>query len=77
MTSELNKQPRFTCRAWYTSYWERPECGLRHMGPRTANTIPTVILATAFLVLTVSLESPALLSLTSRRTNFPQGITMG
>ena len=42
-----------------------------------ANTFQTVILATAFLVLTVSLQSPALLSLTSRRTNVPQGITMG
>ena len=42
-----------------------------------ANTFPTVILETAFLALTVSLQSPALLSLTSRRTNVPQGITMG
>ena len=42
-----------------------------------ANTFVTVILATAFFGVTVSLQSPALLSLTSRRATVPQGIAMG
>ncbi len=42
-----------------------------------ANTFLTVILTTAFFALTVSLQSPALFSLTSRRAKVPQGIAMG
>ena len=42
-----------------------------------ANTFGTVVLTTAFLGIAVSLQSPALLSLTSRRATVPQGITMG
>jgi len=42
-----------------------------------ANTFVTVILTTAFFALTVSISSPALLSLTSRRSTVPQGIAMG
>ena len=42
-----------------------------------ANTFVTAILATAFFALTVSITSPALLSLTSRRATVPQGIAMG
>jgi len=42
-----------------------------------ANTFLTVILTTAFFALTVSIQSPALLSLTSRRATVPQGIAMG
>jgi DHA1 family multidrug resistance protein-like MFS transporter len=42
-----------------------------------ADNFVTVILTTAFLALTVSLQSPALLSLTSRRATVPQGIAMG
>jgi DHA1 family multidrug resistance protein-like MFS transporter len=42
-----------------------------------ANTFVTVILTTAFFALTVSMSSPALLSLTSRRATVPQGIAMG
>jgi DHA1 family multidrug resistance protein-like MFS transporter len=42
-----------------------------------ANTFVTVILATAFFALTVSIISPALLSLTSRRATVPQGVAMG
>ncbi len=42
-----------------------------------ADTFLTVILSTAFLAFTVSLQSPALLSLTSRRATVPQGIAMG
>ena len=42
-----------------------------------ADTFITVLLATAFFGLTVSIQSPALLSLTSRRTTVSQGIAMG
>ena len=42
-----------------------------------ADTFLTVILTTAFFALTVSIQSPALLSLTSRRATVPQGIAMG
>jgi DHA1 family multidrug resistance protein-like MFS transporter len=42
-----------------------------------ANTFVTVILSTAFFALAVSIVSPALLSLTSRRATVPQGIAMG
>lgn len=42
-----------------------------------ANTYVTVLLATAFFGVTVSLQSPALLSLTSRRATVPQGVAMG
>ena len=42
-----------------------------------ADSLMTVILTTAFLALTVSLQSPALLSLTSRRAAVSQGIAMG
>jgi DHA1 family multidrug resistance protein-like MFS transporter len=42
-----------------------------------ANTFVTVLLTTAFLALAVSIPSPALLSLTSRRATVPQGIAMG
>ena len=42
-----------------------------------ADSLLTVILTTAFLALTVSLQSPALLSLTSRRATVSQGIAMG
>ena len=42
-----------------------------------ANTFVTVILTTAFFALAVSIQSPALLSLTSRRATVPQGIAMG
>jgi DHA1 family multidrug resistance protein-like MFS transporter len=41
------------------------------------NTFATVLLATAFFALAVSITSPALLSLTSRRATIPQGIAMG
>ena len=42
-----------------------------------ADTFLAVILTTAFFGLTVSLQSPALLSLTSRRATVSQGIAMG
>ena len=42
-----------------------------------ADTFITVLLTTAFFGITVSIQSPALLSLTSRRATIPQGITMG
>ena len=42
-----------------------------------AGTFVTVLLATAFFGITVSIQSPALLSLTSRRATVPQGIAMG
>ena len=42
-----------------------------------ANTFVTVLLTTAFFGITVSIQSPALLSLTSRRATIPQGIAMG
>lgn len=42
-----------------------------------ANTFVLVLLSTAFFALAVSIQSPALLSLTSRRSTAPQGITMG
>ncbi len=42
-----------------------------------ANSFVTVILTTAFLGLAASIQSPALLSLTSRRATIPQGIAMG
>jgi len=42
-----------------------------------ANSFLTVILTTAFFALTVAMQSPALLSLTSRRATVPQGIAMG
>jgi len=42
-----------------------------------ANSFLTVILTTAFFALTVALQSPALLSLTSRRATVPQGVAMG
>jgi len=42
-----------------------------------ANTFITVLLTTAFFGITVSIQSPALLSLTSRRATVPQGIAMG
>jgi len=42
-----------------------------------ADTFFTVILTTAFFGITVSIQSPALLSLTSRRATVPQGIAMG
>lgn len=42
-----------------------------------ADTFLAVILTTAFFGLTVSLQSPALLSLTSRRSTVSQGVTMG
>jgi DHA1 family multidrug resistance protein-like MFS transporter len=42
-----------------------------------ANTYLTILLATAFFALTVSLQVPALTSLTSRRATVPQGIAMG
>jgi MFS transporter, DHA1 family, multidrug resistance protein len=42
-----------------------------------ANTYLTILLATAFFALTVALQVPALISLTSRRATVPQGIAMG
>ena len=42
-----------------------------------ASTFATVILTTAFFALVVSIKSPALLSLTSRRVTLSQGIAMG
>lgn len=42
-----------------------------------ANTFWTVVLTTAIFAMVVSILSPALLSLISRRTTFPQGISMG
>ena len=42
-----------------------------------ADTFITVLLTTAFFGITVSIQSPALLSLTSRRATIPQGIAMG
>ena len=42
-----------------------------------ANNFTTVLLTTAFFGVTVSIQSPALLSLTSRRATIPQGIAMG
>ena len=42
-----------------------------------ADTFITVLLTTAFFGLTVSIQSPAVLSLTSRRATVPQGIAMG
>jgi len=42
-----------------------------------ADTFTTVLLTTAFFALTVSIQSPALLSLTSRRATVPQGVAMG
>jgi DHA1 family multidrug resistance protein-like MFS transporter len=42
-----------------------------------ADTFTTVLLTTAFFAITVSIQSPALLSLTSRRATVPQGIAMG
>ena len=42
-----------------------------------ADTFLTVLLTTAFFGITVSIQSPALLSLTSRRATVPQGIAMG
>ena len=42
-----------------------------------ADNFATVILTTAFFALTASIQSPALLSLTSRRATVPQGIAMG
>jgi DHA1 family multidrug resistance protein-like MFS transporter len=42
-----------------------------------ADTFTLVLVTTAFFALIVSIQSPALLSLTSRRATVPQGITMG
>ena len=42
-----------------------------------ANTYVTILLATAFFALTVALQIPALIALTSRRATVPQGIAMG
>jgi DHA1 family multidrug resistance protein-like MFS transporter len=42
-----------------------------------ADTFVLVLLTTAFFAVTVSIQSPALLSLTSRRATVPQGIAMG
>ncbi|MFZ5908381.1 MAG: hypothetical protein ACOYYU_00010 [Chloroflexota bacterium] len=42
-----------------------------------ADTYTTILLATAFFALTVSLQIPALTSLTSWRATVPQGIAMG
>jgi MFS transporter, DHA1 family, multidrug resistance protein len=42
-----------------------------------ADTFITVLLTTAFFGLAVSIQSPAVLSLTSRRATVPQGIAMG
>jgi DHA1 family multidrug resistance protein-like MFS transporter len=42
-----------------------------------ADSFPTVILTTAFFAMAVSLQTPSLLSLTSRRATVPQGIAMG
>jgi len=42
-----------------------------------ANTFLTVLITTAFFALVVSIQSPALLSLTSHRATVPQGIAMG
>jgi DHA1 family multidrug resistance protein-like MFS transporter len=42
-----------------------------------ADTFVMVLLTTAFLAVAVSVSSPALLSLTSRRATVPQGIAMG
>jgi len=42
-----------------------------------ADTFTTVLVTTAFFAMTVSIQSPALLSLTSRRATVPQGVAMG
>jgi len=42
-----------------------------------ADTFTTVLLTTAFFAMAVSIQSPALLSLTSRRATVPQGVAMG
>ena len=42
-----------------------------------ADTFTLVLITTAFFALTVSIQNPALLSLTSRCSTAPQGVTMG
>jgi DHA1 family multidrug resistance protein-like MFS transporter len=42
-----------------------------------ANSYPTVLLATGFFILSKTFLRPSVLSLTSSRTNFGQGVTMG
>jgi len=42
-----------------------------------ADTFTSVLLTTAFFAMTVSIQSPALLSLTSRRATMRQGVAMG